>query len=70
MPRFLVVIERAPAAFSAYCPDLPGCVSTGATPDETVTNMRTAIELHVEGLIEDGQPIPEPTTTAAYVEVP
>jgi predicted RNase H-like HicB family nuclease len=69
MRKFLIVIEKAGANFSAYSPDLPGCVATGGTPQETVANMRSAIQLHVEGLREDGQPIPEPSTMAEYVEV-
>ena len=60
MRKFLIVVETAGADYSAYAPDLPGCVATGRTRDETMANMRTAIEMHVEGLREDGQPIPEP----------
>lgn len=56
--RFLVVVEKAGRNFSAYAPDLPGCVATGATREEAEKNMHDAIELHIEGLKEDGLPIP------------
>lgn len=69
MRRFLIVVEKAGGNFSAYSPDLPGCVATGSTPDETKANMRTAIDLHVEGLRADRQPIPEPSAIAEYVDV-
>jgi predicted RNase H-like HicB family nuclease len=55
---YAIVIEDAGAHFSAYSPDLPGCVATGATPEETESRMREAIELHLHGLAEDGLPIP------------
>lgn len=67
--RFLIVIEDAGANFSAYSPDLPGCVATGATREETEHNMYEAIQMHVEGLIEDGLPIPQSTAFAEYVVV-
>jgi len=67
--QYLVVIERAPHNFAAYSPDLPGCVATGRTKEETVANMREAIAFHLEGLRTDGQPIPPPSTTAEYVAV-
>ena len=69
MRRFLVVLEKAGGNFSAYSPDLPGCVATGATPEETKARMRTAIDMHVQGLREDRLPVPEPSATAEYVEV-
>jgi len=59
--RFLIVVERANGNFSAYSPDLPGCVATGATPEETKARMRAAIEMHVQGLREDRLPVPEPS---------
>jgi len=59
MYKFLVVIERAPGSFSAYSPDLPGCVATGETREEVEANMYEAIKLHTEGLREDGLPTPE-----------
>ena len=69
MRRFLIVVEKAGNNFSAYSPDLPGCVATGPTVEETKTNMRVAIDMHVQGLREDRLPIPEPSAVAEYVEV-
>ena len=69
MRRFLIVVEKAGSTFSAYSPDLPGCVATGATRSEVEENMRQAIELHLEGLREDGEPVPAGQTIATYVEV-
>lgn len=67
--RFLVVIEETRTGCSAYSPDLPGCVSTGATAEEVRRNMKQSIELHIEGLRTEGFPVPAPTTTSSYVEV-
>lgn len=67
--KYLIVIEPIGTGFSAYSPDLPGCVSTGGTGEEVERNMREAIELHIEGLREEGYPVPEPGTSSAYVEV-
>ena len=67
--RYLIVIEPTGMGFSAYSPNLPGCVSTGTTHEEVERNMREAIELHLEGLREEGYPVPEPGTSSAYVEV-
>jgi len=64
MYRFLVVIEKANDNYSAYSPDLPGCVATGANREETERNMHEAIELHVHGLLEDDLPIPRKMGTA------
>ncbi len=69
MRRFLIVLEKADGNFSAYLPDLPGCVATGTTPEETTARMRVAIEMHVQGLRDDRLPIPEPSATAEYGEV-
>jgi predicted RNase H-like HicB family nuclease len=66
--RYAVVIEKAGDNFSAYVPDLPGCVATGATLAETEKDIREAIRFHIEGLKADGLPIPEPTAVAEYVE--
>ena len=68
MRRYGIVIEKAVGNFSAYVPDLPGCVSTGRTIEELRHNMQEAIELHIEGLRRDGDPIPPPTTLCEYVE--
>jgi predicted RNase H-like HicB family nuclease len=67
--QYLVVIESAPHNFSAYSPDLPGCIATGKTREETLQNMREAIAFHLEGLREDGELIPPATSTAEYVAV-
>jgi predicted RNase H-like HicB family nuclease len=69
MHRFLVVIEKAGNNFSAYSPDLPGCIATGKTREEAESNMHEAIEMHVRGLAEDGLPIPESNSFAEYVAV-
>ena len=69
MHRFLIVIEDAGENYSAYSPDLPGCVATGATREETEQRMYEAIQMHVEGLREDGLPIPPSTAFAEYVVV-
>ncbi len=67
--RYAVVIERAEGNFSAYVPDLPGCVATGATVAEAEAEIRDAIEFHVEGMRHDGLPIPAPSSRVEYVEV-
>jgi predicted RNase H-like HicB family nuclease len=67
MQRFLIVIERADGNYSAYSPDLPGCVATGKDRKEVEQNMYEAIEMHVKGLREDNLPVPEPQATAEYV---
>jgi predicted RNase H-like HicB family nuclease len=67
MHRFLIVIEEAGQNFSAYSPDLPGCVATGETREETERNMYEAIQMHLEGLREDGLPIPSSTAVAEYM---
>jgi predicted RNase H-like HicB family nuclease len=69
MYRFLVIIEKVNDSYSAYSPDLPGCVATGATRQEVEKNIHEAIELHVRGLLEDNLPIPESTSSAEYVTV-
>ena len=69
MYRFLVVIEKADGNYSAYSPDLPGCAATGATREEAEQNMHEAIELHLQGLKEDGLLIPQSTSFAEYVAV-
>ena len=67
--KYLMVIEPTETGFTAYSPDLPGCVSTGTTREEVEQNMQEAIELHLEGLREEGYPVREPSTSSAYVEV-
>ena len=66
--RYAIVIEKAPANFSAYVPDLPGCVATGSSVAATEQNIREAIRFHIEGLREDGLKVPEPSAIADYVE--
>jgi len=69
MNRYLVIIERATNNFAAYSPDLPGCVATGATREEVQQRMREAIQMHVDGMREDGTPLPEPSSIAEYIDV-
>jgi predicted RNase H-like HicB family nuclease len=69
MYRFLIVVEKVSENYSAYSPDLPGCVATGGTQEEAERNMHDAIEMHVEGLKEDNLPIPESTSLAEYIIV-
>ena len=66
--KYAIVIEKAEANYAAYVPDPPGCVSTGETVEEVENNIREAIRFHIEGLQEDGLPIPEPTAMCEYVE--
>ena len=67
--RYAIVIEKAESNFSAYVPDLPGCVATGATIAEVESQIREAIEFHIEGLREDGTPIPPPDSRVDYVDI-
>lgn len=67
--RYAIVIEKAESNYSAYVPDLPGCVATGATVAEAEAQIREAIEFHLDGLREDGAPIPQPASRVDYVEV-
>lgn len=66
--RYAVVIEKAAGNYSAYVPDLPGCIATGATLQAVENEIRDAIRFHIDGLKEDGLPVPEPTSIADYVE--
>ena len=67
--RYAIVIEKAEGNYSAYVPDLPGCVATGATPEEAEAQIREAIEFHLEGLREDGIEIPPPASRVEYVDI-
>jgi len=69
MHRFLIIIEKAKGNFSAYSPDLPGCIATGATREEAERNMHEAVRLHVAGLAENGLPIPKSESASEYVAV-
>ena len=70
MKKYLVVVEQTKTGYSAYSPDLEGCVATGQTRDEVEREMQEAIEFHVDGMARNGEPIPEPHTYSRYVEVP
>jgi len=67
--RYPVIIEKARRNYSAYSPDLPGCVATGATIKETLSRMRTAIKFHLEGLKKEGSDIQAPSTKIKYLEI-
>lgn len=69
MHRFLIVIEKANGNYSAYSPDVPGCIATGLTQEEAEQNMHKAIEMHIQGLSEDNLPIPKSQAFAEYVAV-
>jgi len=69
MHKFLVIIEKANGNYSAYSPDLPGCVATGKTTQETEQNMYEALEMHLKGMSEDKQSLPESSSLAEYVMV-
>jgi predicted RNase H-like HicB family nuclease len=70
MYRFLIVIEKTDNNYSAYSPDLPGCVATGKNREDVERNMHEAVEMHIQGLLEDKLPIPENTAYAEYIAVP
>ena len=67
--RYLVDVEEGPTSFGAYVPDLPGCIVAAETRDEALTLIREAIEFHIEGLKNDGQPVPRPSSTGEVVDV-
>ena len=69
MKRYLVVIEKTETGYSAYSPDLEGCVATGKSRKEIESQMREAIQFHLEGMKEEGYPIPEPHTESSYIEI-
>jgi predicted RNase H-like HicB family nuclease len=70
MHRFLIVIEKADGNYSAYSPDLPGCVATGKTRDQAARHMHEAIDMHVRGLLEDNLPVPQSRSFAEYIAIP
>lgn len=70
MKRFLVIVEEGEDNLSAYSPDLPGCIATGETYDETLQNMYEAIQFHLEAMVEGGEPIPQSFSLAAYLTLP
>ena len=67
--KYAIVIESGKNNYSAYVPDFPGCVSVGESIEETIKNIKEAMEFHIEGLIEDGIPIPEPRSYAENIEI-
>ena len=67
--RYLVVVEKGPKSFGAYVPDLPGCIAAGESREEVLTLIREAIEFHLEGLKEEGQSIPDPSSSSEVVEI-
>jgi predicted RNase H-like HicB family nuclease len=67
--RYLIIIEKTRTGYSAYSPDLEGCVTTGATREDVERNMREAIEFHLDGLRREGYEVPQPRSESAYVEV-
>jgi len=67
--KYLIVIERAKKNYSAYAPDLPGCIATGKTPADVRKRVREAIGFHIQGLREDGLPVPPPTSSNEYVQL-
>ncbi len=69
MYRFLVIIEKGEKNYGAYAPDLPGCVATGNSLHEVKANMHEAMKMHLQGMIEDHEPIPAPETMADYMDV-
>lgn len=70
MKKFLIILEKTNTGYSSYSPDLPGCVATGSSLEETEKNMREAIQFHIEGLREDGLEVPDSQTRAEYIAVP
>jgi predicted RNase H-like HicB family nuclease len=68
--KYLIVIESTPTGFSAYSPDVPGCIATGASREEAEREMRDAISFHLDGLRREGEQIPEPQASSTYVDVP
>lgn len=67
--QYLVVVEKGPTSYGAHVPDLPGCIAAGGTKEEVLTLIRESIEFHLDGLKQDGLPIPAPTSTSELVEV-
>lgn len=67
--RYAVIVEEGETSFGAYVPDLPGCVAVAETKDEVLRLIEEAIEFHIEGLRQDDQPIPEPSSSIEYVEI-
>lgn len=69
MYRYLIIIEKGEHNYGAYSPDLPGCVAVGDTLEEVERNMQAAIRMHIQGMIEDQEPIPTPHSAARYIDI-
>ena len=69
MHKYLVIFEKANSNYSAYSPDMPGCIATGKTRQEAEKNIKEAIAFHIEGLVKDGLTVPEPASFTEYIEV-
>jgi predicted RNase H-like HicB family nuclease len=67
--EYLVILEKAETNWAAYSPDVPGCVATGNTPEETLQEYQEALQMHLKGLEEDGLPLPEPSAKAQFIKV-
>jgi predicted RNase H-like HicB family nuclease len=67
--RYAVIVEEGETSFGVYVPDLPGCVAVGETKEEALRLIQEAIEFHIEGMRQDGQPIPEPSSSIEYIEI-
>lgn len=67
--RYAVIVEEGENSFGAYVPDLPGCAAVAETREEVLSLIQEAIDFHIEGLREDGQPVPEPSSSVEYIEV-
>ncbi len=67
--KYLIILEKTETGYSVYSPDLPGCIATGKTQEETQNNMQEAIEFHIEGLQTEGYEIPQPSSVSSYIEV-
>lgn len=69
MKRYLIILEPTATGFSAYVPDVPGCISTGSTRDEVRANMREALQLHIDGLKMEGLPVPKANAGCSYIDI-
>lgn len=69
MPKYLSIIEKVDDSFSAYLPDVPGCVAAGTSQEEAVENLRAALQIHLQGIREDESSVPEPRTVGQYIQV-
>ena len=67
--RYLVIVEKGPTSFGAYVPDLPGCIAAGETKEEVLALIHEAVEFHIEGLKEDGLPVPPPASYSELIEI-